>query len=382
MILYFNQAYLEHPDIQQTIIDHGGRDTFSKLKNLANINPGHAAWYCRKGTNLLPFKNELIHVPGIAMPNYDPDHTKSWSEVTDQRCQDLRASHWHKPWVLMWSGGIDSTAIVSAMIRNLAPSDLDNITILCNAFSVWENPKFYFDHIRPNFKVVDSHDVLNQDFDGQDIYFISGDTADQLFGSAGGYLHSLYQSTDLLYTNVVKHKDCAIDFIAAQLDVPDRHFAEWYYHVLMTNANSVGISVTTVHELLAWSGFNNAWVSNTFRFMYSGNWQNIKTAKSYIDRFVHWYSSDDYQQWAMNSNNAGEKLGTTASEYKLAAKKYIHTVDHNDYYFQFKIKMPSTSLLDRRCPWGNWCCIDDNWNLLNLTDHQDQILRMLPDHLA
>ena len=382
MILYFNQAYLGHPDIQQTIVDHRGRDTFSRLMNLANINPGHAAWYCRQGANLLPFKNELIDVPGFAMPNYDPDYRKSWIEVTDQRCQDLRESHWNKPWSIMWSGGIDSTTIVAAMIRNLASADLDNITISCNAFSVWENPKFYFDHIKPNFKVINSHDLLNQDLDSQDVYFITGDTADQLFGCAGGYLHSLYQNTDLLYTNIIKNKDCAIDFISAQLDNPDRYFAEWYYHVLLTNADSVGISITTIHDLLAWSGLNNAWISNTFRLMYSGNWKNITTAKSYIERCVHWYSSDDYQQWAMNSNNASEKLGPTASEYKLAAKKYIHSVDYNNYYFQFKTKMESTSLLDRKRPWGHWCCIDHDWNLLNIKDHRDQIIQMLPDHLA
>ena len=382
MILYLNQAYLEQPDIQQTIIDHRGPDTFSKLKNLANINPAHAAWYCRKGTNLLPFKNELINVPGFAMPDYDPNFRKSWNEVTDQRCLDLRASHWDKPWAMMWSGGIDSTTIVVSMLRNLAPADLENITVSCNQFSVWENPRFYFEHIEPNFKVVDSHDLLAQDLDSQDIYFITGDTADQIFGCAGGYLDSLYQNIDLLYTDIIKNKDCAIDFISAQLDMPDRCFAEWYYHVLLTNARSVGVPVTTLHDLFAWAGFNNDWVSNTFRFMCSGNWQNSKNAKSYIDRFVHWYSSNDYQHWAMNSNNASEKLGATASEYKIAAKKYIYSMDNNDYYFQFKTKMESSTLLDRAHPWGHWCCIDHDWNLLNIKDHRDQIIQMLPDHLA
>jgi len=382
MILYLNRDYLNHPDIQQTIIDHRGSDILSKLKNLANINAAHSAWYCRKGTNLLPFKNNMIDVPGFAMPDYDPNFKKSWSEVTDQRCCDLRASHWHKPWTIMWSGGIDSTTIVVAMIRNLASADLANITISCNQFSVWENPRFYFDYIRPNFKVIDSHDLLNQEFDSQDIYFINGDPSDQLFGGAGGYLGKLYQNPDLLQTNIVKNKDCAIDFIATQFDIPDRHFSEWYYHVLLTNANSVGVSVTTLHDLLAWSEFNNGWTSSKFRFLFSGNWPNIKNAETYVKRFVNWYDSNHYQQWSMNGNNAGEKLGTTAAEYKIVAKKYIHSIDNNDYYFRFKTKMQSSSFVNRTCPEGYWCCIDSNWNLLNITDHRDQILRMLPAHLS
>ena len=382
MILYFNHAYLNHPDFKQAIIDHRGQDVFSKLKNLAEINPTHSAWYCRKGNNLLPFKNKLVDVLGFAMPDYDPNHRKSWSEVTDQRCVDLRASHWNKPWAMLWSGGIDSTTIIAAMIRNLAPADLGNVTVYCNQFSVWENPKFYFDYIKPNFKVADSHDLLNQDLDSQDIYFIHGDPADQLFGSAGSYLDRLYQDADLFHTNIIKNKDCAIDFIATQLDVPDKNFAEWYYHVLVSNAHSVGVPVTTLHDLIAWAGFNNHWVSSKFRSMFAGSWQNSKNAKFYIDRFVHWYDSDDYQQWSMNVDNASEKLGTDVSEYKLAAKKYIYSVDNNDYYFKFKTKIKSISFLDRKHPWSHWCCIDHNWNLLSIADHKDQIVRMLPDHLV
>jgi hypothetical protein len=230
--------------------------------------------------------------------------------------------------------------------------------------------------------VIDSHDLLNQEFDSQDIYFINGDPSDQLFGGAGGYLGKLYQNPDLLQTNIVKNKDCAIDFIATQFDIPDRHFSEWYYHVLLTNANSVGVSVTTLHDLLAWSEFNNGWTSSKFRFLFSGNWPNIKNAETYVKRFVNWYDSNHYQQWSMNGNNAGEKLGTTAAEYKIVAKKYIHSIDNNDYYFRFKTKMQSSSFVNRTCPEGYWCCIDSNWNLLNITDHRDQILRMLPAHLS
>jgi hypothetical protein len=60
MILYFNAAWLNHPVVKQTIVDHRGQDTFSKLTNLDRINLSHTAWYSRKGANLLPFKNELI----------------------------------------------------------------------------------------------------------------------------------------------------------------------------------------------------------------------------------------------------------------------------------------------------------------------------------
>jgi hypothetical protein len=381
MILYFNAAWLNHPVVKQTIVDHRGQDTFSKLTNLDRINLSHTAWYSRKGTNLLPFKNELIDVPGFAMPDYRSDYNRSWTEVTDQRCLELRASHWDRPWVVMWSGGIDSTVIVAAMIKNLPRADLDNITIACTSLSIWENPQFYHDHIKPNFKVVDSVKLLSEEFHDQNAYTFNGDPGDQLFGCAGGYLSALYQDTDLLRTNIIKDKDCAIDFIA---NLPtDRKFAEWYYHVLVGNAASAGVPVTTLYDLMWWSGFNNAWATNKFQFIMvtCGNWKNTKNAKSYIDKFVHWFDSNDYQQWAMNSNNVDEKLGSTVSEYKLAAKKYIYSVDKNKYYFDFKTKVGSSDIYPATRN-GPWCCVDHNWNFLNLQDHQDQIISMLPDHLV
>ena len=377
MILYFNHQYLKHPTIQQIIIDNRGSDTLSNLLGVNKLNIAHSATYSRKGTNLLPFKYELTNVPGFDMPDYDPDYNRSWTEVTDQRCLDLRASHWHRPWVLFWSGGIDSTVIVAAIIKNLPRADFDNITIACNAVSIWENPQFYFDHIKPNFKIVNSKGIFLGD-NSQNAYLINSDPADQLFGCLGGYLDTLHQNPELLHTNIINNKDCAIDFFT---NIVDKKFAEWYYHVLVTNANSAGVPATTLYDLMWWSGFNNAWASVKLGFLTQGKRAQLKNAKHYIDEFINWFDSKDYQLWSMNRNNVAEQLGANPSEVKLAAKKYIYSVDNNRYYFKFKTKMPSIDMINR--VWvDHWCCIDDQWNLLNLTDHRDQIISMLPDHLV
>lgn len=379
MILYFNAAWLNHPAVRQTIIDHRGPDTFSKLSSLDNFNRSHTAWYSRKGANLLPFKNGLTDVPGFAMPNYNADQRRSWTEITDQRCLDLRTSHWDRPWVIMWSGGIDSTVVVASLIKNLAQADFDNITIACTSLSVWENPQFYFDHIMPNFKVVDSTDLLSEDVDSLDAYVINGESADQLFGCVGDLL-AYHQGPDVLYTNIIHNKDLAIDTIARRTDPG---FADWYYHVLVANAVSAGVPVTRLVDLIWWSAFNNAWCSTMFRFIAvtCGGWKNIKNVKSYFDKVVPWYNSNDYQEWGMNPDNAVEKLGTSVFDYKLAAKKYIYSVNKDQYYFDYKTKIGSSDIFptDRS---GPWCCVDHNWNLLNLQEHQDQIISMLPDHLV
>ena len=378
MILYFNPVYLKHPTIQSVIIDHRGSNTLSKLANLNKIDKYHTAWYSRKGINLLPFKSELVNVSGFSMPDYNPDHNMSWFEVTDQRCLDLKSTHFDRPWTVLWSGGIDSTVIVASLIKNLDRADFDNITIACTSISIWENPKFYFDYIKPNFKVVNSTDLLFTDLENQNTYFIDGFPADQLTGCVGGYIDKLYQNPGLLHTDVIKNKNCAIDYIA---DRTDKKFAEWYYHVLVTNADSAGVPITTFHDFVGWSGFNPAWASVKLGFLSHGSWKNLKNAKHYIDKFVNWYDSNDYQQWAMNGKNAGEKIGSGAADFKLIAKKYIYSVDNNSYYLKFKTKMASIDIYDRKLN-EHWCCIDDNWNFLNLQEHKDQIISMLPDHLV
>jgi hypothetical protein len=82
----------------------------------------------------------------------------------------------------------------------------------------------------------------------------------------------------------------------------------------------------------------------------------------------------------MNPGNTSEKLGTTTTEYKFAAKKYIYSVNKDNYYFKYKTKMGSSDVFLDFVP--DWCCVDNDWNLLNFKDHADQIVTMLPDHLV
>jgi len=317
-------------------------------------------------------------MPGFSMPDYNPNFDKSWTDVTDQRCMDLRNTHFDRPWKVLWSGGIDSTNLVASMIKNLPPADLDNITIACTPVSIWENPHFYFDYIKSNFKVADSLEILSQDFDSQDAYIIDGEPADQLFGGLGVALNTLYQNFDWLHQDLIQNNKIAIDFIGQKTN---RKFAEWYYHVLVTSAQSAGVPVTTLADLAWWSTFNNSWTMVRFRSLIynAANCTNIKNIKPYFEKFVHWYNNDDYQQWAMNPKNTSEKLGSDLSEYKLAAKKYIYSVDHNKYYFKFKTKLGSGDIW--REDLSNWCCVTDNWDALYIEHDAEQIVSLLPGHL-
>jgi hypothetical protein len=58
----------------------------------------------------------------------------------------------------------------------------------------------------------------------------------------------------------------------------------------------------------------------------------------------NWYSDPLFQQWSLNNNNNGQKVGNSAATYKQAARDYIYDLDRNDWYKTFKIKIPSMNL--------------------------------------
>lgn len=312
------------------------------------------------------------------MPNIDHNYNNSWEQVSDQRCVELRKTHFDRPWTVLWSGGIDSTVIMTSIIKNLPKSDYENITVACSAMSIWENPRFYFDYIKSNFKIVHSEWATSEEAINQKVYMIDGEPADQLFGGMGVAPDLIFQDVAVLEKNIIKNKDYAIDFISSKTD---RKFAEWYYNVVITNATSAGIEINTMHDMIWWIAFNHTWTAVKFRFLHYGHWKNIENAGFFLDKFIHWFDSNDYQSWSLHNQTTGQKINQTPAEYKLAAKKYIYSLDRNNYYYTYKTKTGSgdISFLNRKA--SPWCCIDQDLNMLNLVDHSTQIESMLPDHL-
>lgn len=373
MILYFEQNYdyASNLKIKNFFIERGILDTLTQLDC---YTPRSGSFYNRKGDGVFPLKNNFINVPGFAMPDYDPKFTKTWTVVTDERCVTLRSTQFDRPWVILWSGGVDSTNVVAAIIKNLPRSDFENITIACNSMSIWENPYFYYKFIEPNFKIVDSHwTVTNQCIESNN-YLINGEPGDQLHASGSSVFDKLHS---VLHATPLDHS-VFFDFVAANTD---EKFAVWFCDFFIKNINSVGVPINSLHDASWWSHFNFNWVGVKMRMLHYGDWAKLKNAKVYFDKFIPWFESDDYQRWAMVNNITGEKFGTNFSEAKLAAKKYIYDVDKNKYYRKYKTKMGSTDIHKFGLR-PSWCCMLDNYDLLNLKDHGDQILELLPNHLT
>ena len=172
-IAYLNQHLLEHPSLLPALMDIDPRLPELIYGRNDFVGGYISSWYNRIGQDTMFCRNPNQIEQNKLVTNYSVPTTETFEQVTDQRCIDLHRTHWHKPWVVMWSGGIDSTLMLTSILRNISPGDFKNIQVWCNSASVYENPKFFMDHIQPNFEVVSDMETMSM---ARDVFMIAGES--------------------------------------------------------------------------------------------------------------------------------------------------------------------------------------------------------------
>lgn len=344
------------------------------------------SWYSRTGKNTLPLKDSAAQVNSLNMtpPVYDPTFDMTFEEVTDLRCQQLMKSCNDAPWAVQWSGGLDSTLVMAAIIKNFSPSDYSRVRVVCNHYSIYENPQFYFKYIEPNFEVINStYSNPAEDF-CRDYYVITGDPGDNCLYSyinANGHIAEtvLPQGLDIRFDierDVRRDPDGVIDLLSR---LADKNFAKWFYNCVMENIESVDVPVITYHDFFWWIQFNYSWLGVKTLFYTRQSAVNLDATIPF-DRYVPFNDTAEYQQWAMNNNVRGQKYGKDIGEYKLATKKYIYSVDNDEYYYRFKMKTNSLSRsVNRSAP--TWFCLLNDFTVLHIEKDLEQILSLLQQHI-
>ena len=97
----------------------------------------------RNGEWSLPWPQQIP--PSFEMPAYDPTFTKSFSDVSDERAREIAdlINTKNQKFVVMYSGGFDSTIIMSSLIKNLSSEEIKNVSVCANGHSMIENPSFW-----------------------------------------------------------------------------------------------------------------------------------------------------------------------------------------------------------------------------------------------
>jgi hypothetical protein len=264
---------------------------------------------------------------------------------------------------IFWSGGIDSTSIFVAFLRNNNKDFLDDLTVVCNRKSFMENPYFYDRFIRDRFRIIDTDkfDLDTENF--SKIMLFDGEGGNQVFGSGGIYdlarkgrydlLDSPYQSLDSLPYD--ENDRASIDIVKDSLPY-------------------CPIPIVTVYDFLWWSNFNFKFDQVLLRkiLVYSHHLTPCQRGEFYKTGMRRFFAHPSMQKWSMSSLK--ERSQSLKKTTKHDPKKYICDFDKNPIYFLQKRETASLSdIFESRSIFGCGAIgISQDWELINLKNQQDR----------
>lgn len=306
------------------------------------------------------------------MPTHEPFFNKSWEQITDERASEVGKiiREENKKFSILYSGGIDSTLITVALLKNLSKEELKNISFYCNTASIMENPILYKKYIHEKFETINSTDHLIEDAIAKGYIVISSMSGDCLCGSknwldlqANLYYYMRDLSADSkrnINNNWRKAIDPSVDYsvfkdliISHYNGKGNNNLGEQYYTKIDKNIKTSNVPVKSLYDLYWWNIFNIKYIHLSAKLYIL---DNFKMSFDAIEKnMFDWYNNNDYQKWSMANNHTGEKIDFSGATIKLCVKKYIYDFDKNDWYFYFKQKLPSNEHQKMRntSQWGN-----------------------------
>jgi len=300
------------------------------------------------------------------MPRYNPEFSKSFEQITDERAQEMRELiQQGKKLALMYSGGMDSTLILVALLKNLTEEELKSVAISTSIHAVLENPTLWKKHIWGKFTIFNSVTTWYDELIAMGYIPITGDEGDCLFGTTLGL--EMYDNLDAYINRVSVDTRKRLSNLSSNVSNPDVHFSVYkdvislhlsydlsaqgqnfgrlFYEKIAHNIETSSVPVHSLNDFFWWTIFNVKYTASAARgaIFYNGT----MPIDQCMDSIISWFNSQDYQLWSMVNNNNGEKIRNTLSTYKYTMRKYIHDFDKNDWYFYFKTKLSSLENLGK-----------------------------------
>lgn len=266
-----------------------------------------------------------------------------------------------RPINVFWSGGIDSTAmLVALMMTNNNWNNQLHITTTQRSITE-EYPKFFEDYLSgSNVTVVDGDRMLHRDFYSDDEVNLTGDLADQLFGSGfsqryvgqfdKAQLHTpLAQIRSQLFerattigtsrlntvtrwprhrvTNVLPHINSLSLSIQLTHLVSEDQFLTWVDNHL----SRAPFKLNTLYDMMWWLNFTLKWTEKKYRLVGILGDSSIEPSASVF------FDTPDFQWWSMTHHH--EKIQPSDwKTYKQPLKDFIFSFTNDDQYRTNKTK--------------------------------------------
>lgn len=254
--------------------------------------------------NLLPMPRIITESPTFA-------------ECCDRTAVRMLEEAKHKKMIISWSGGIDSTAIIVAVLKNGYDKNIHDISVTLTRESIDEYPSLFYKHILPNFKLL-TYDIKGMYAQG---LLYTGDLGDQVFGSQIILaMVPMYGSEYLLkpYQDTVPH------FWSLASGAAGKRMFEHYHPIV----DYCPFPVKTTFDFLWWWNFSQKWQHCRYRLLLWGDAENLKYGKN----LRSFYEDDYFQMYAMTRHEEKIRHGVL-STYKMPAKQYIIDYTKDEAYY-------------------------------------------------
>ena len=268
---------------------------------------------------------------------YDPiPKFKNFNESWEECCMEAARDLWKlgKPIELFWSGGIDSSGVLIALLETKSNSDV--LKIRYTQDSIDEFPLMWERMVRDKNEPLPHKDMLDISlFENHDILKVTGECGDQCFGS------------DALHANLDKHADNWESIVtwpngklfSKKPDVPldtEKNFKRKksnLVELLFEHVDYAPFEIDTIFDLFWWCNFCFKWQDvdsrMIFTFSDTSDWRST----------ISFFNTENFQKWSIVNHDI--KHGGTWETYKQPAKDYINKYIKDETYRKNKTKEPS-----------------------------------------
>jgi hypothetical protein len=257
------------------------------------------------------------------------DQGASFAELCDARGVEIvaEACRTDRPIDVLWSGGIDSTTALIAIMKAAGEQRAhDRVRVLLSMDSVLENPGFYLSTIRSGFQTRSISHPVSAFLDPGRIT-VTGEHGDQLFGSR---LLESYVRRDLA---CAPYRDILPLVMLERLGNPLSAYRALRF--LEPVLEAAPVPLHTLFDVMWWLNFSVKWQEVTMRLAAFRRSQ----ARPVYESLRHFFRSETFQSWALANPQIRDV--PVWSRYKDEAKQYILDFTGDQHYYLHKEKEDS-----------------------------------------
>lgn len=262
------------------------------------------------------------HIDSL-MPIGSPTQTKSFADICDERSVEILtfARNVGQVVKVMWSGGIDSTTALVALLKHAKPSEL---LVVYSDESLNEYPWFFENVLHNKVPTLDMFSVDKGLYEIMEFatggISCTGELGDQIFGS-------------MLYFEPEVKANLLNDWrtvIKPPSDAGMQKFEEF--------AARCPLPVTNTKEFLWWYAYAVKYQTVCLRSLYLV--PNVVLEKNVF----HFFYGKDFNDWAVTVPCEQKLRADDLVTYKQVAKDYIFEYTKDAVYRDTKLKIPSGTL--------------------------------------